>query len=61
MTDDGFQEVVLEKLINIENRLSILETEVRTYVKFVKIVIAILSFIASLFGVNLANYLQMLP
>jgi len=51
----------LEKLINIENRLSILETEVRTYVKFVKIVIAILSFIASLFGVNLANYLQMLP
>ena len=57
MDSSEFQQFVVDKLINIENRLSNVESELRNYRTLVKIVTAIAAVLAAKVGVDLSGIL----
>ena len=57
MDGNEFQQFVVEKLMNIENRLTSLEARMQGYEKLTKILIGIAAVIAAKLGVDLSGIL----
>ena len=57
MNDDQFKQLVIEKLISIENRLSTLEEARRMEIKVVKILTAVLVAVLAKIGIDLTGVL----
>lgn len=55
MDGEEFQQFVVEKLINIENRITSLESKVGQYDKVAKVALAIAAALAAKLGIDLTG------